>query len=110
MSCRGCHPAARLSSSTPRRPSRTAAPDERCPSEADRQLFGLDELRLPIELARLHVDGGELAVESSHINIAEANRNAAVVRRMRLFRDQILVELMLVPPDEIPSRAIEREQ
>ena len=60
--------------------------------------LGFDQLGFPLELARLHVDRDQLAVERAHVDVAEAERDAAVVGRVRLLRDQILVELLLVRP------------
>src|SRR5205823_7532997 len=83
---------------------------QRRTGETDGQLLRFDELRLPRLLAGFHVDRDELAIERAHINVAEADRDAAVVRRVSLLGDQILIELLLVRPDEIARRAVEREQ
>ena len=65
-----------------------AVGEQRRAGEANGQLFGVDELGLPLELARLHVDRDQLAVERAHVDVAEAERDAAVVRRVRLLRDR----------------------
>ena len=83
--------------------------DQRRAGEADRQLLGVDQLGVPDLLAGLHVERDQPAVDGADEDLAVPERDAAVVGRVRLRRDEFLVELREVGPLHLAGGAVERE-
>src|SRR5437660_295569 len=67
--------------------------DQRRSREADRELLRVHELGVPYRLAGLDIERDQAPVDGPDVDLAVPERDAAIVRRMRLHRDQIFVEL-----------------
>jgi hypothetical protein len=52
--------------------------------EADCELFGINQLRVPHRLAGFHVERNETAVDGADEDLVIAKRNAAIIRRVLL--------------------------
>ena len=77
--------------------------------KSDRELLRIDQLGIPNRLAGFHVDGDQSSVDGADIKIAEAHRQAAVVRRMGLARDGVFVEFRNERPQHFTGGAVDGE-
>ena len=82
--------------------------EERRTGEADGELLGVDQLGVPGRRAGLHVERDQPSVDRADIEVAAAHGHAAVVGRVGLAGDQILVELGRVGPLDFAGGAVER--
>ena len=62
------------------------------PGEADRQFLGVDQFGVPGRLAGLDVERDQPPVDGADVQLAVAHGHAAVVGRVGLPRDQLVVE------------------
>ena len=81
---------------------------QRRASEADRHLLGIQQLGVPHRLAVLQIERDQAPVDRADIEIAVSDGDAAVVGRVGLLGDQILIQLRRVGPDGLAGRAIQR--
>src|SRR6185312_14761539 len=81
--------------------------EQRRAREADRELLGIDQLGVPGRRAGLHVERDQPAVDRADVEIAVAHRHPAVVGRVGLTGDQILVELGRIGPLDLSGGAVQ---